>query len=378
MVSLVVGFPGSGKSYYAIDKIYNILSGNDKTFEGTEVIYTNINGVKYDFFPDSNVQFKKLIIDDLYNYLTECYQLKEKHQNDDDVDEHLIKLSKEKGFFNCLIVFDECHDFFTPQDKIKVFWLTYHRHLHHEIILLTQNKSLIHSKYRAIPEQFIEAQPRSKKLFDKTLNYKSYASFAMRKADMFSKFSVKTRKEVFELYKSGNTSKQKSIIYKFLIIFALGLIVAGFLFYNLLSAFSTEDTINYPIESNTPISESMEKNSKINQVQSEKISSKKSFNYGPENKVYSFLCDQKNGCIIFDNTYSLHYVNRFIRETESKKLNMEFIYFNSKTKQKVYKYYILTNIDLLSQFFVIKKEDEKKPKKDNSVDFNSITEKVSL
>lgn len=167
MVSLVVGFPGSGKSYYAIDKIYNIISGNNKALKDIEVIHTNITGVKYDAFPDSKIQLKKLVIDDLYNYLKECYSLKEMYKDDDDIDERLIKLSKVKGFYNCLIVFDECHDFFTPQDKIKIFWLTYHRHLHHEIILLTQNKSLINSKYRAIPEQFIEAQPRSKKLLIK-------------------------------------------------------------------------------------------------------------------------------------------------------------------------------------------------------------------
>ena len=56
MVTLVTGFPGSGKSFYAVDKIFNILSLTDKMSENIEVIYTNINGVKFDYFPDSKVQ----------------------------------------------------------------------------------------------------------------------------------------------------------------------------------------------------------------------------------------------------------------------------------------------------------------------------------
>lgn len=60
MVSLVVGFPGSGKSYYAVKKIYDILSTKSVKEQNHEIIYTNIGGIKFDYFPNSHVEFKKL------------------------------------------------------------------------------------------------------------------------------------------------------------------------------------------------------------------------------------------------------------------------------------------------------------------------------
>ena len=240
MVTFITGYPGSGKSYFAIDKIYNIMSKNHALSKSIEVIYTNINGIKLDSFPKNGIELKKLNIEDFYKYLQESHMLYDLHKNSDNVDEHLIKHTKQKGFYNALIVFDECHDFLSNQDKVKVYWLTYHRHLHHEIDLLTQNKALVNSKYRAIPEIFIEAQPRSKKLLSKTLSYKHYASFAMRKSDLFNKSSIKTRNEVFELYQSGNTSKQKSIILRFILIALLGLLFAILIFFYVFSSLENE------------------------------------------------------------------------------------------------------------------------------------------
>ena len=241
MVSLIVGFPGSGKTYYAIDKIHKIMSNKHDLSEDIEIIYSNINGLNIALFPKSEIMLKKFNIDDFLKYLNECFELYELHKNEHDVDEYLIEFSKNNNYFNCMIIFDECHDFLSNQDRVKIFWLTYHRHLHHEIDLLTQNKTLINSKYRAIPEIFIEAQPRSKKLFSNTLNYKYYASFAMRKIDMFNTSSIKTNKEVFELYKSGNESHQKSIIKKFIYILFIGIILASVLFYKLFTSFSNDD-----------------------------------------------------------------------------------------------------------------------------------------
>jgi len=226
-----------------LQKIYDILSTKSTESSQYEVIYTNIGGIKFDYFPDSKVEFKKLKEDQLLSYLSECFKIYEEHKDKENVDDYLIEYSKEQNFYNALIIFDECHDFFTPQDRVKIFWLTYHRHLNHEIILLTQNKSLINSKYRAIPEQFIEAQPRSKKLFSSTLNYKHYASFAMRKSDQFNSSSIKTDLKIFDLYQSGNKSAQKSILVKFIVILGFGLVVAVFLFYNLLNSFSDGATV---------------------------------------------------------------------------------------------------------------------------------------
>ncbi len=377
MVSLIVGFPGSGKSYYAIDKIYNILNGKDKLSDEIDIIYTNINGVKFDMFPDSKVQFKKLNLDDLYSYLTQCYNVYELKKNSDDVDSYLIELSKDKGFYKSYIVFDECHDFFTPQDKIKIFWLTYHRHLFHEIVLLTQNKSLIHSKYRAIPEIFIEAQPRSKKLFDKSLTYKSYASFAMRKTDMFNKFNINTNDEVFSLYKSGNKSNQKSILLKFIIIIGIGVLFSIILFWYLFDSFTSSDTSDSTSNIKN-ITNTKNETSNINMVLSESISNNKSENK-INNDFYSIalLCDSSMGCIVFDNTYSINYINKFLKNTDSKSLYTDVLYIDKNSKTRIYKYYIYTSNNDLKKYFVTDFETKIKTST-QKLDFNNLTQKVQL
>ena len=233
MITLLTGFPGSGKTYYAVEKIYSLLT--DPNPSEIDIIYSNINGLDFNAFPNSAIDFQKLDLDDLYNYLTMLYNIYKVAKNSDNVDDELIKFAKERGYYRAYFVFDECHDFFSKDDPIKIFWLTYHRHIFQEILLLTQNKTLINSKYRAVPEIFIEAQPRSKKLFSKQLTYKKFSSFAMRKSDFFEKSSLTTQKEVFQLYASGNMSNQKSILSRYLKFILGGFVFMIFLFYYLFS-----------------------------------------------------------------------------------------------------------------------------------------------
>lgn len=349
MISLIVGFPGSGKSYYAIEKIYNILSNENKS--DFEIIYTNIGGVKFDFFSNSKVQFKKLKEDELITYLTECYKLYELYKNYENVDDYLIEYSKKMNFYNCLIVFDECHDFFSNQDKVKIFWLTYHRHLHHEIILLTQNKSLINSKYRAIPEQFIEAQPRSKKIFSNTLNYKHYASFAMRSSDLFNKSSLKTSQEIFDLYQSGNKSKQKSIIVKFLIIVLIGFTIALFLFLYLFNSLNTskdENIENKTLKEIPQIQRDVKTNSQSISIENENKYNQEYFNIFIE-------YESPRGYFIKGKYYRDSYFEKFINRTKSKILIRETIY--QKGNYKFEKIFLRTSNQDLKEFFYLEEEN---------------------
>ena len=370
MVTLVTGFPGSGKSFYAVDKIYNILTLSDKMSDNIDIIYTNINGVKFDYFPDSKILFKKFNDSEFYSYLVELHTLYEINKNDDSVDDKLIELSKEKGYHNALIVFDECHDFFSNQDKYKIFWLTYHRHLYHEIILLTQNKTLINSKYRAIPEIFIEAQPRSKKIMNNSLSYKKYASFAMRKADYFGKDILKARQEVFNLYQSGNKSNQKSIVSKYLKLILIFIIIVFGVFYYILNSYSDDEQIK---TENTN-----SKSNKTNVHRPQSINNKKK-EISTNTLVIKILCDNKKGCQYNNYVYPLFYINSFIKKSKSKTLFKDTLFRNTSINHKIYNHFILTNRDSLSRFFIIPKETNRKIKKLNTnFDYKSITEKVSL
>lgn len=358
MVSLIVGFPGSGKSYYAMEKIFCLLNDSenkDKALSHIEAIYTNINGVKFDKFKDSSIPLKKFQSDKFYSYLAQCYSIYQLGKDKENIDDELIAFSKEQGYHNCLIVFDECHDFFTTQDKIKIFWLTYHRHLFHEIILLTQNKSLIHSKYRAIPEIFIEAQPRSKKLFSNTLNYKKYASFSMRRSDLFATESLKIKDEVFALYTSGNKSTQKSILHKYIFLGIGSLVVMIGVFYFLVSDYITskeelpkKQIKNTPIQKEPKAPKSHKKTSKNEEQENETL-------------LVKFLCDTKNGCIFSDHSYPMNYVNKFLRQTNSKKLYTHHILLDSKRNYRVFELIISTNKkDLQKHFFYEKKTTQKR------------------
>lgn len=362
MVSLVVGFPGSGKSYFAVKKIYDILSSTKK--QSFKIIYTNIGGIKFDYFPNSQVEFKKLKESDLLEYISECFKIYELHKNEDNVDDYLIEYSKAENFYDCLIIFDECHDFFSSQDRIKIFWLTYHRHLNHEIILLTQNKSLINTKYRAIPEQFIEAQARSKKLFSNTLNYKHFSSFAMRKTDLFNTSSIKTNPTVFELYQSGNKSSQKSIIVKFIGILTLGLIIAIFLFMNLLDGFYSD-------------SEKLDEN--LQDLEQKKIKNipKKTTNIFPKTNIKYFNMEinynSEDGYKIYDKYYKSQYFRKFIKTTKSKILYKTVIF--KQDNYLIQKLILKTSNDDLEKYFLIPNNKSKTIKRLNQKRLNNDSKK---
>lgn len=348
MVTFITGFPGSGKSYFEIDKIYNVMSNNHDLSKSIEVIYTNINGIKIDEFPKGKIQLKKLNIEEFYKYLEESYLIYDSYKNADNVDELLIDHSKKKGFHNCLIAFDECHDFLSNQDKIKVYWLTYHRHLHHEIDLLTQNKGLINSKYRAIPEIFIEAQARSKKFFSNTLSYKHFASFAMRKGDLFNKSSIKTKKEVFELYQSGNTSKQKSILTKFIYIIILALIFVSIILYFLFQNLSKHSK-DQEVEEEKIVKVIVDPKKNIDTpISNENIIIEDSDNY-----VLKVVFDSREGYYIHNEYYSIIHFKKFLSKTQSKVLSK----FNliSNRNYKLSNLYIRTNDEALKRFFILPK-----------------------
>jgi len=339
VITLLVGFPGSGKSYFAVDKIYNLLSDlNPSEFD---VIYSNIGGLNFNVFPNSSIDFLKFDIDDFYLFLKQLHTIYNISKNSDNVDDELIKFSKEKGYYRAFFVFDECHDFFSKEDTVKVFWLTYHRHLFHEILLITQNKTLIHSKYRAVPEIFIEAQPRSKKLFSKQLTFKKFSSFSMRKADFFEKITLTLKNDVFSLYQSGNISNQKSILFKYIKFIFIGFIFVVFIFYYVFNSLINKSNSNQtsfdvnstPVYFDNPNSSFVDKNITSFFPDVSKKENLRSFNPVPidkpvnidnfnimskdDNLVFSVTCDNLLGCNFNNKNYSFDDFKTFLSSSNS-------------------------------------------------------------
>lgn len=160
-ITYIVGNPGSGKTYFAVHKIYEFfiepklpvkkifgfkLKRKLKNFDYL-YCYTNINGLDFSI---SN-KLLSFDFDVFYLCLIELYNLYNQGVNDDTLN---LKANELK-LFKIMLIIDEAHNILkNKDDKILIWWLTYHRHLHQEIIFITQDLSLISSEYKRIAEFF--------------------------------------------------------------------------------------------------------------------------------------------------------------------------------------------------------------------------------
>lgn len=242
MLTLLTGSPGSGKTLYAIDNIIKIANNEAPEFKYTQNVYTNISGFKFEKFEGNKVNFERLSFDLFYEQLKELFAIYCENEGQDNLDDLLQEYCKEKDILNTYFIIDEAHHYFDNQDKIKNWWFTYHRHLNHEILLITQNKSLINVQYRNIPEIFIKAQPRSKAISENVLRFFLYTEYRM--TQKFATTEITINKSYFALYKSGNVSSQKRVglkyIYSFFIMVFLLVLFFSFFVYKMY--FSTTET----------------------------------------------------------------------------------------------------------------------------------------
>jgi len=227
MITFLLGLPGSGKTNYAVDRIFNNFS-NDKDAKKDKKVtfnncYNNINQFKYDKV--ENVF--KLDFEKLYEILKRLHSFtKGKNKKDD---KYLLKFCNRCKIKDTLFVIDEAHNFFDKKDIVLVWWLSYHRHLHHEIILITQNLSLIESKYKAFSEFFYVAKPTSLKLFNKHFKYNIYTHSRLSKASHVGSIKIKKNQKVFSLYHSGDSISTQNIILKYLL-YSLAIFLFLFIF----------------------------------------------------------------------------------------------------------------------------------------------------
>lgn len=227
MISFFTGVPGSGKTYYAVDKIYNNFStqpdakkDNKATYENC---FTNIN--EFNFEKVENCFY--LDFDKLKIILVELHKLYKAKKSDED----LINYCKDNNIHNSLFVIDEAHNYFDSKDIVLVWWLSYHRHLYHEIILITQNLTLIDSKYKSFSEFFYKAFPQSLTLIKTHFKYNVYCNSRMGANSKSGTIKIKRNKKVFELYKSGDSINTSNIILKFLMFASLLAVLLIGIFY---------------------------------------------------------------------------------------------------------------------------------------------------
>ena len=232
MFVLLTGVPGSGKTYYAVYQIWlKMIKKKDYL-----CCFTNIGG--FNFGISESIKEIKQFDSDIKNHLSHAHKLFLSGKSDDEINEYLSS----HNLTNCLIVIDEAQIYFDKEDKDLVFWLTYHRHFFQDIILITQNILLIHYKYRKIAEFFIKAKQRSLS-FSKSFTYSFFVDEDFKERVDVVKLPMK--KEVFSLYRSGDSVKSKNFLrfwFIILSVFFVLLLVMWFLFQSFFSGGSSNSS----------------------------------------------------------------------------------------------------------------------------------------
>jgi zona occludens toxin len=249
MITFYTGIPRSGKTLKTVYDIYmefifnktSIIDNIKKKF-GIQVkekdekylyLCTNINQFNFDL----SDKFYKLDFKELYKNLEVLYKMYMIHKSDDEI----IQKAKELKLYKVLFVFDECHNYFKEKkDDILVWWLTYHGHLYHDIILITQDMSLLSKEYKTQGEHFYKAIPQTYRLSKKVFKYSLYSSYHMYKVDFIKSITIKPTKEIFNMYVSGDKVDTKSILYKYIYLFFALIILTIFSFIFLIDSFSSD------------------------------------------------------------------------------------------------------------------------------------------
>ena len=156
MVEFITGVPGSGKSYRGIYSLYTNFGKDKQTIKDNSLLHndvnhalTNINEIKLDKFENEKINY--LDWDEFFANLSQLHTLYKAKATDSD----MLPIAEELGLKNVLIILDECHNYLDKQNAVLTWWLSYHRHFHQQIYLITQNLSLVHSKYKAFSEFFL-------------------------------------------------------------------------------------------------------------------------------------------------------------------------------------------------------------------------------
>lgn len=242
MIELLTGVPGSGKTYFAVDLLSKVYAKKERP------IFTNINLV----IPFDEV-LQPLDIKDFHDFCTKemeffanfKLQQSEKRKNNEDLEEtdNYDEALKASGLLskygNSLILWDECHNDLDNADDAYVRWMSYHRHFEGmDVLLITQNLSLIARKYKGFIDKYYFGLQASKRFLSSTFKYKVYTDHRQYEKYLIETISLSSNKKVFALYDSGHYKVNKSVfLKKILPIFAIvffGVVFYKYFFFGLL------------------------------------------------------------------------------------------------------------------------------------------------
>lgn len=334
-IRYIVGNPGSGKTYLAVYKLHEYFISDKKANITYLNAYTNINQFNFNMSDKIFPLDFDLLLDNL-SILHDMYL-------DKLSDDKLIQKAKELKIYNTLFVIDECHSniFSQKNNQVLIWWLTYHRHLYHDIWLITQNLSLVDSKYKKIAEFFYKAIDGSNRFFLKKFKYALFNAPTMYlKKDIVpgGGISLKFDENIFNLYHSGASIHQKSYLKLYLAIIVILFLFALLLFIVFKNLFSNN---NENLDLNISqvvryVDSNITKDSFINET-------KNNQSFYPYN-VNCFF----NQCYIVENKLIIpEKFLHFILKTFNKN-----VIFSDYSKFIIgeYRYFLIFNIDIFKDF----------------------------
>lgn len=231
-ITFITGVSGSGKSYFSVYTIYNMFKNELKKVNIFiqwfryfirplkpkylyTTVYTNINQFNFDYHPN----LKELDFNLLVKHLTKLRHLS---VNKGYTDKELIIEAKKFDLYNVLIVLDEAQDYLTKKnDDVLLWWLTYHRHLHQDIHILTQHLDQLSKDYLKNGIHFYRMPPPSMAIFSNRFTVGYYSCVGMTQKCREKSFTIPYNSDVGQLYVSGDKTERKSILIKYFLIFPL-------------------------------------------------------------------------------------------------------------------------------------------------------------
>lgn len=250
MIDYFFGKPRTGKTYRAVKVIYDDYISDKAETPKFRNILTNIGGFK---FKEVNQTLTdqgsmsiayRLVWKDFYIHLKKMYEM----AMDDKSDDELNKYADDHKINDCLIVLDEASLYFKKYDDAISWWLAYHGHFKIRIIVIAQSPKQINAEYLVHAEIYYEAQPQSKQLTNNKLRYIHYSESYFSKDSKFGSDIITSKKEIFDLYKSGEVDKPKKILYKFMFFMVLAILVMISLFKFLMYRLSPPSDITNDVE----------------------------------------------------------------------------------------------------------------------------------
>jgi len=285
MITLLIGVPGSGKTYFAVNEL--VKYAKNATYKN---IYTNINGLKIDDLNKLNdkVKFHRFDYDLFYDEVEKEYKFFLDNPKIEDYDKQVKKEGILKDYYDSLIIIDEAQMYLLPTDPNKRF-VTYHRHYKIDMLYITQAKHLLDKIFLINIEKLIVAVPPAKRFLNSGFRYFFYPSSKEFRKDLYAKETLFLKNKISYYYDSGSNKLSKSVFLKFFTPI-IGLFLIAYLPYYYY-------TSKHEIKPDNNITVSRDSN--INKVSNISVPTSVS-----TNNIYKIICNENiKTCVVKNNSF---------------------------------------------------------------------------